>query len=185
MTSHTLTAAGIDFMANWQARFPETPPIGHHFKHFLAKRWMRIYSLPDAQRYARDKAEWDILLARQNAVIDHLIPQDTPIQFVFTVIKPDSHIFVSFDLTPLGHVYHADDAAAYELWALNDIWHSGHYDVFLSMIADEDLRAFIIAPDCLIAPYDGGVDVILRDPHSAHAFKRHFSDWVSPRADGL
>jgi hypothetical protein len=53
------------------------------------------------------------------------------------------------------------------------------------MIADESMRAFIIALDCLISPYDGGIDVILRDPHTAHTFKRHFADWVSPREDRL
>jgi hypothetical protein len=29
------------------------------------------------------------------------------------------------------------------------------------------------------------MDIILKDPHTAHAFKRHFADWVSPREDRL
>ncbi len=184
MTGNRLTATGAAFIKAWQSAYPETPPIGHHFKHYLAARWMRIHSLPDAKRYPDNKGEYDILLMRHNAVIDHLIPQETRIQFILTEVKPDSHIFTSFDLTPLGHVHHIGDEAAHQLWALEDKWRSGRYDVLLRMIADEELRAFIIGPDCLIAPYDGGVDIVLKDPHSAQAFKRHFSEWASPRADG-
>lgn len=52
------------------------------------------------------------------------------------------------------------------------------------MIADDVMRAFIIAPDCLIAPYDGGMDVFLKDAFSAHAFERKFADGMSKRKDG-
>jgi hypothetical protein len=37
----------------------------------------------------------------------------------------------------------------------------------------------------LIAPYDGGVDVILKDLHSCSVFKKKFKDWLSKREDGL
>jgi hypothetical protein len=182
--SDDLSPDGILFMKQWQRRFPETPPINYEFKRRLTKRWMRVYSLPDAQRYPNDKADWDILLARQNAVIDHLIPQRTPITWVWNWLEKDCHIFKSFDLTRLGVFQAADGESEYESWLMEDHWESGLFNVFLTMIAGEMMRAFIIAPDCLIAPYDGGMDIILRDPYTAHAFKRHFSDWVSPREDG-
>jgi hypothetical protein len=47
------------------------------------------------------------------------------------------------------------------------------------------MRAFVTAPDSLISPYDGGMDMILKDPYTTHAFKRHFAHWVSPHEDGL
>jgi hypothetical protein len=185
MASDDLTSDGILFMADWRRLYPDAPPLSHHFKWCLPKRWMRLHSLPDGKRYADDKAESDIILARQNAVIDHLVPQEQPIQILFTRIETDSHIFISFDLTRLGVIYNAGDERGYDLWMLNDIWQSGDYNVLLTMIADDEIEAFIMAPDCLIAPYDGGIDLILKDAHTAHAVKRQFADWLSQRDDGL
>jgi hypothetical protein len=145
---------------------------------------VRIYSLPEGQRYPNDKADWHHLLVRQNAVIDYLVPQGQPIQFVWNWLGRDSHIFKSYDLVRLGVFCDVRAETEYESWLLNDRWASGAFNIFLTLIADEAMRAFIIAPDCLIAPYDGGMDVILKDPNTAHAFKRHFADWVSPREDG-
>ncbi len=160
MVQDNLTSEGIRFLADWQRLYPETPPIAHHFKACLPKRWMRIHSLPDGKRYADTAKERDTILARQNAVIDYLVPQGQAVQILFTHLESGSHIFASFDLTRLGMFHHAGDEAAYEIWMLNDEWHSGHYNAFLAMIAGEQMRAFIIAPDCLIAPYDGGMDMM-------------------------
>jgi hypothetical protein len=185
MAADDLTAAGILFMADWQRLYSDTPPLSHHFKWCLPKRWMRIHSLPDGKRYADDKAESAIILTRQNAVIDHLVPQGQSIQILFTRIETDSHIFTSFDLTRLGMVRAAGDECDYEIWMLNDNWKSGDHNVLLMMIADDEIEAFIMAPDCLIAPYDGGMDLILKDAYTAHAVKRQFVDWLSQREDGL
>ncbi len=182
---HDLTPAGVSFMADWSRDYPETPPINYHFKRLLPKRWMRIHSLPNSKRYAQDAAEQAILLARQNAVIDYLIPKNQAIQWIFNWLDRDSYMFKSFDLIPLGVMRTEGDEAEFDSWLLPDHWQTGSSDPFLAMIADDAMRAFIIAPDCLIAPYDGGIDVILKDAHTAHVFKRHFADWVSPRDDGL
>ncbi len=178
-------AKATAFMQQWQCDYPETPPINHLFKARLPKRWMRIHSLPEAKRYADTAAEWDILLARQNVVIDYLVPQGSAITWVWNWLEPDCHIFTSCDLIPLGAVQNDEGEVPVEGWMLAEQWESGIFNPFLMMIAGEQMRAFIMAPDCLISPYDGGMDIILKDPHTAHAFKRHFADWVSPRADGL
>jgi hypothetical protein len=179
------SSARKQFTAMWQRDYPETPPISYLFKHRMPKRWMRIHSLPDAQRYPNDKADWDVLHSRQNAVIDYLLPQDTPIQWVWNWIKHDTHIRQSFAPASIGFFSAGAGEPEFECHVLDDVWRAKKCDVFLRMIADESMRAFIIAPDCLIAPYDGGMDIILKDPHTAHAFKRHFADWVSPREDRL
>ncbi len=186
MQTTELTPDGLRFMESWHRDYPETPPINYRFKQRLPKRWMRIHSLPGAKRYPDNKAEWDVLMARQNAVIDHLVPQLTAIKWVWNWIDPDCFIFKSFGLTRLGVLPDEDaEGPTTESWMLADHWETGLSDTFLALIAYEQMRGFIIAPNCLIAPYDGGMDVILNAPYSAHAFKRHFSDWVSPREDGL
>jgi hypothetical protein len=180
-----LTPAGQVFMNSWSARYPETPPINYLFKSRLASRWMRIHSLPAAQRYAQTKADWDVLLTRQNAVIDHLVPSGAPVHVVFNWIGRDNHIFKSCNLERLGIFRVEGDEVEFDSWLLDDEWESGTFNTLLTMVADDQIRAFIIAPACLIAPYDGGMDVILKDTHTAHDFKRHFATWISPREDGL
>jgi hypothetical protein len=175
------------FMKMWERDYPETAPIDFLFKIYLTKRWIRVYSLHEGHRYPEDELDWNILLSRQNTVIDYLVPQGTPITWVFNWLENDNHIFKSFDLIPLGGFTDKDYLEGeLESWMLKAQWESGLFNTFLMMIANEEvMRAFIIAPNCLIAPYEGGMDIVLKDPHTADAFKRHFADWVSPRQDGL
>lgn len=171
------------FLENWQQRYPETPPIAHLFKARLKTRWARIHSLPDAKRYPANNAEWGVLLNRQNMVIDHLVPQGTEIRVVINFIEIDSYLFKSFNLENIG--VFVEDETVYQSFQFATTWESHTLNPVLMMIAGEQLRAFFIAPDCLIAPYDGGIDVILKDPHTCWAFKRQLPDWLSKRTDGL
>jgi hypothetical protein len=59
------------------------------------------------------------------------------------------------------------------------------FDVLLSIMANDEARAIFMVPDCLIAPYDGGFDLALKDPCAAQALKRQYSEWASRRADKL
>jgi hypothetical protein len=176
-------ASAAKFAAYWHGLYPQTPPINYLFKHRLHMRWARIHNLPEAKRYATSKAEGDILLHRQNTVIDSLIAKDTPVRVVINSIATDNYLFKAFDLEHAG-VYQHDDVS-FETFVFDTSWESQTFNPLLIMISEEVMRAFIIGPDCLIAPYDGGMDVILKDPHTCWAFKRQFKDWLSPRADGL
>jgi hypothetical protein len=174
------------FLAEWRLRYPEILPI----RALLNNRqfpncWMRIHSLPLSKRYPDTKAEWDILLSRQNALIDYLVPQATAIRIVINWIERDNYLFKSFKLEPLGIFQEAEGEPEYDSFLMETTWESHTENPLLMMIADESLQAFIIASDCLIKPYDGGVDVILKDPHTCYALKRRFKDWLSKRPDGL
>jgi hypothetical protein len=174
------------FLKSWHALYPNIWPIKEHLNNRnFPNRWARIHSLPLAKRYPGSDKEWDSLLHRQNTVIDSLIPQGTAITIVINWIDEDNYLFYSFDLEPVGIFQEAEGEPAYNSYLLETTWESHRLDPVLLMIADEMVRAFIIAPDCLIGPYDGGVDVILKDPHTCYAFKRQFKDWLSARPDGL
>ncbi len=174
------------FLAEWNLRYPGVLPIRNLLNgRTFPNRWMRIHSLPNSKRYPDTKVEWDILLHRQNALINHLVPQHTALQIVINWIEPDEYLFTSFNLLPLGILQEALGEPEYNSFLMDDSWESHSIDPILSMIANEDLRAFILAPDCVIAPYGGGVDVILNDPHTCYALKRQFKAWLSQRPDGL
>ncbi len=174
------------FLAEWRLRYPEIPPIQNLLNHRrFPDRWMRIHSLPLSKRYADTNAEWDILLHRQNALIDHLVPQGAAIRIMVNWIGQDKELLRSFDAEPIGVFQEADDEPGYESFLARTIWKTRSLDSVLRRIADETLRAFIIAPDGLIAPYDGGVNVVAKDSHGCLELKREFKDWLSSRADGL
>jgi hypothetical protein len=179
-----LTVHGHKFVEQWHRLYPDMQPINYHFKSQLPKRWIRIYSLPEGQRYPASEADWDVLLQRQNTVIDYLVPQATPIKWVWNWLGRESHIFKPFDLIPLGTFQDLKEETEFESWMLEGHWETAVFNPFLTSIANDAMRAFIITPDCLIAPYDGGMDIIFQDALTAHSFKQHFADWVSPREDG-
>ncbi|MGL4637764.1 MAG: DUF3885 domain-containing protein [Beijerinckiaceae bacterium] len=183
-TDPALTAK--DFMSQWRREHPDILPIkdllnGRNFPN----RWMRIHSLPQSKRYAETPEEWAILLHRQNTLIDHLVPHHTPVQFVVNWIEPDSHLFKAYDPVPLGVLQEGEGEPEYDSYLLETTWENHSHNPILIMIADESLRGFFIAPDCVIAPYDGGVDVIVKEPQTCYALKHRFKDWLSARPDGL
>jgi hypothetical protein len=177
--------AKAKFLTYWQGIYPESPPIASFFKQRFTKRWARIHSLPESKRYADTKAEWDVLLDRQNRVLDSLVEQHAPIRIVINYIDIDSYLFKSYDLENIGVFVDEEGETVYQSFTFETTWQSHTLDPILMLIADGDLRAFIVAPDCLIAPYDGGVDLILKDAHRRLEFRRKFKDWLSKREDGL
>jgi hypothetical protein len=185
ITPDSTQLAKAKFLSEWEKIYPESPPISQFFKFRLPNRWGRIHSLPESKRYPDTKPEWDVLLDRQNRVIDSLIPQQATIRIVINYIAIDCYLFKSFDLENIGVFVDEEGEAVYQLFTFQTTWEHATLNPLLVLIAQEDLRAFIIAPDCLIAPYDGGMDVILKDAHTCWEFKRTFKDWLSKRSDGL
>jgi hypothetical protein len=183
--SQDLTPAGTTFLARWQAHYPDSFPISYSLKWQFPKRWVRFHSLPESRRYAADQAQSDELLMRQNTIIKALIPYGHRIEIVFSQLEPECHLFQSYNLTPLGAFPDAAAEMPMQAWLMSDIWEEGGLDIPLLMVAGDQARAIIMGPDCLIAPYDGGIDVIASDAFTAHALRRQFLDWASSREDGL
>jgi hypothetical protein len=177
--------ADARFMAFWNRAYPETPPINYLFKQRMPDRWARIHSLPQSKRYAKTPEESAILLQRQNAVFDHLIPHRAPIRVVVNSIRDGNPLFSKFTLEDIGVFRDMDAGTVFQSFQFEMDWETHGLDDMLRMIADDEVRAFVIASECLVAPYDGGVDVILKNQGTRDAFKRRFASWLSPRADGL
>jgi len=175
-------ALAAEFRNAWDAQYPECEPIGYLLKHAFGKRWVRVHSLPGGKRYPTTKPEWDELLDRQNRLIEHVVPSHTPIYMVVNSTSPDNYIFASFDLASIGSLRDGD--VRLPSYVFVTTWETHTLNPLLTMIAEDVMRAFIVTPHVLIAPYDGGVDVIARDVHEAGALKRTFHPWLSPRSDG-
>jgi hypothetical protein len=173
------------FMVFWNDNYPETPPVNYHFKHYLHSRWLRIHSLPGAKRYADSSSEWDILLQRQNTLIADFVAGGEPIKVVVNFIEIDNPLFNLFDFTNIGVFKDMEAETVFQSFLFEVNWQPGILNQMLTMIARDDMRAFIISSNCLIAPYDGGVDIIVQDTPARDACKIKYKEWLSPREDGL
>ena len=190
-----------DFNQFWTSTYPDTALIPHIFRHRYPDRWFRIHSLPESKRCAQTPQQWAILLERQNAIITDLLGCSSKIMLVTNTYgwQGDSkagerEIITDYNLTLLDkialHQLYPDqyDEGQFIIPAFSEqVWQPQKFDELLKAIAQDELTAFFVAKngDCLIAPYDGGVDLVMKDEATRNKFKHKYSDWLSARADGL
>ncbi len=193
-----------EFTEFWAARYPHSIPISYVFKHDYPERWLRIHSLPQAKRYAEDEVEWEILHYRQNKIISDIFGENLPLLLITgtysdkMILEPlvepvhpalKSHVFTKLD--PIDLHSHSnkfiDEDVLYTPEFAEIHWQVDRYNNLLKAIADDELRAFFVAleQNVIIAPYDGGVDIIFKDVETKKYYKSKYSEWLSARADGL
>jgi hypothetical protein len=188
----------------WASNFAETIPIQHYFKHDYADRWFRIHSLPESKRYADDEKEWNILLDRQNKIATDLLG----INSTFILVTGDSTLEGYTELHPITEVNSIRQISfilleAIDLYKLSpdeyepgqfytpmiseQVWQQNKFNDILKDIANGQLRAFFVSLDnkLIMAPYDGGVDLILKDTESRNIYRQKYRDWLSQHPDGL
>jgi hypothetical protein len=193
------------FQQFWAKNFPETPPINHLFKHNLKERWLRIHSLPDAKRYADTEEEWAILLERQNTVFADLMPQNAKICIVSGTYSNEEKVFEKdvFDELPYHKTLKFKELDALNMGKISGDWYDestrftpcfaeekyalNKFDSILKSIANDERRLFFLDPKSnrIIAPYDGGVDIIFESEGPLSIFRKKYENWVSKREDGL
>lgn len=193
------------FSAFWARNFSEIPPINYLFKHHLKHRWLRIHSLPDAKRYAQTSEEWAILLERQHQVFSDLLPQNTKICIVSGIYSNTEKVFEKnlFDTLPYFKTLKFKELPIIDMFKLSGEWANkgikftpcfaeeifvpSRFDDILKSIANDEWRLFFIDPKStvIIAPYDGGVDIIFKTEHQLAFYKNKYQNWLSKRVDGL
>ena len=191
------------FNTFWALNFAETIPIQHYFKQEYTDRWFRIHSLPESKRYADNEQEWNILLDRQNRIITDLFGDNTKLLLVtgdYNYNPPhDSHItkvenaFKKYSFTGLDEIdlhklspNEYDESQTYRPAFSEIIWNTKGHDPLLIEIANGVVRAFFVSFDgkIIIAPYDGGIDFILKDTKTRDIYKQKYRKWLSERDDG-
>lgn len=194
-----------EFSLFWASTYPDTLPIPHYFKHDYANRWFRIHSLPGSQRYPGDEEDWKTLLERQNTILTDLLGEGSRVllvvgdykseegyielhpldnaksvkPFTFTRLKP-------IDIYSLNPGFYEKGQLHIPLFA-EAIWRCGGFDDVLKDIAEGNLEAFFISivNGCIVAPYDGGMDMIVKDSATKDLYKATYAQWLSSREDGM
>ena len=193
-----------NFLKFWQRDFSECPPVSYLFKYVLADRWFRFHSLPESKRYPENEIETAELLKRQNTVLLDVIGTENDCVLVCGNYSTDKSLEVAcpvlsrfefqtflklskqeFDPDELE----TDDEPVYlDLSCGTHKLKSGSLDEILLCVADEKIVNFFVVDterERIFAPYDGGVDVILKNPTERDEFKSKYKDWLSKHSKGL
>jgi hypothetical protein len=197
-----MTAA--QFNAFWHATYPETGPISHLFRHAYPARWFRIHSLPELQRYATTAADWRILFNRQNYLLTDLLGTNKEVllvtgayEFATATLPADDEPIgkltdLEFTLSERLDLHEVDpenhqSGEYYQPMFSEQRWQFERFRPLLKEIANFQTKAFFVSQRnaCLVAPYDGGVDVVLKDEATRDFCRRVYQAWLSPLPSGL
>ncbi len=193
-----------EFYDYWNSKYTEAAPVSYLFRHYYPDRWFRIHNLPDSKRYAENDNERAIILDRQNEIIADLLGDNSFCFITGQYISQngnDSHLwfkdsaffskmsFVELDTVDL-HFYDSEceEETLYRPYVFSkQLWHNKSFDDILISIASGESVAFMLCMEnnCIIAPYDGGMDIILENETLRDIYKAKYSDWLSYREDGL
>lgn len=189
-----------EFNEYWDLNYPESNPIGHELRNVYPHRWFRIHSLPKAKRYAESEDEYNLILDRQNRLIADLVKENSEIILVAGRYEVELKDETSIEFSGLGkfdrcrvlslHQIHPEEYENeyfYFVYFQLDVWKRNSKDELLKNIADGEFRAMIVCPEsnCIVALYDGGVDVIVGSGEIRDQLKSKYRDWLSEREDGL
>jgi hypothetical protein len=181
----------------WKKYFPNTPPIGHVLREQYKHRWVRFHALPQSKRYATSLPEKRMIRSRINILAGELFKDDDDIWIVHTISTwvPQVSESVQTKLHALGlkevgkDIDPSRDEGQNEIavFAFQSIWEHGRYDAFFDLIAEDELDTLLIIGEQsgqVLAPYDGGFDLIMKDESLLPDMKDRWSSWLSARADG-
>lgn len=190
----------IEFNKYWDTNYPESNPIGHELKSVYPDRWLRIHSLHESKRYAESEDEYLIILDRENKLISELIGENTEIIIVSGQYGMELTNEISAELSVFGKFIKCrtielhkiypeeyEDNFFYDVYFRPDIWTRNSQNELLKNIADDEFRAMFICPkkNCIVVPYDGGMDIIVGSQEKRDKLKTKYKDWLSEREDGM
>jgi hypothetical protein len=186
---------------HWRRTYGETPLVGHVLRDRFPRRWLRIHNLPDSKRYAETEDEHQEILRRQNTLLSDLIGDDRPFELVFGYYGGEDRVpeDVLAALRGLGPVFLAMDpagepdgasegVAGFPLLKAQLAWQPRALDVVLRAVADDVLATplLVSVERCrIVAPYDGGVDVIVESEELRDQLEGRYRSWLSKHPAGL
>lgn len=191
----------VAFLERWRQAFGEAPLVGHVLRRRFPRRWLRVHSLPESKRYAETDDERREILRRQNAVCSDLIGDGEACAIVLGYYGAEEQIPEAAraalrDLQPvfLTHVAAADVSGeadlegAYAVQLAELAWRPGALDPVLLAVADDALETPLLVSferERIVAPYDGGVDLIVESEAARDQLRARYAGWLSKHPAGL
>lgn len=160
-------------------------------------RWIRFHSLPEAKRYADTDAEYEEVLRRADQVLQATFGEHADLLVISTqYISPGELMTDNWNVhrrvMPTAQrwmklpteVEVCDDGVFEfdaELWCNWYTYSKRSLDPLIRVVADHELaNVIVLCPErkCAVAPYDGGIDVVLATVEDRQVLAERFADWL-------
>jgi len=177
-------------LGNWDSAFPHFEPVGYKLRHCFPNRWVRFHSLPESQRYPGKEAEFDILLARHNAVLSELIHPSKQVVLLTTEFSDTENPLAAPKESPSAKWWQSVrlEECYWHIYASELIWQPQFFSPIIRRVAvDEPLSVMICDSRCdwVVHPYDGGMDVVLSTTERRDCLRTKYQGWLSSPKSGL
>ncbi len=184
-----------DFKTFWQRSFGDTSPLGHVLRENVKDRWVRFYNLPKGKRYAEAEIEEKKTLYRVNVLGTRIFGGGSECWMVVSFPKsegdiPDSPTLREFALSPAFDWDGEDDGSkdVFTSFTVDCRWRPREYDAIFRRVAnDEESGILWVCKETgyILAPYDGGIDIIAPSKKDADSLRISFPEWLSDHPEGL
>ncbi len=185
------------FQFDWEKAFGSSPPVGFILGEVPKKFWVRFHALPKSKRYAETKEETAVILHRANCLASEMFSENSEIWLSVMGRGGDSfprEYYAEAKQIPLvsnrdinGEIGNPEEACFVNFHAEKVRWQSGKLDEIFELIADDQERGFLFAPDTrfVFAPYDGGFDMFWTSATQVAQVKAKYKSWLSSHPEGL
>lgn len=183
-----------DFKSQWVKHFQKVCPLGFLLRQAYTDRWTRFHALPKSQRSAENQFQMRTILHRAGLLGDCLFP---PLQDIWLVsgvfgsfkpkstelklagIKKPALFQTTFAESSYGDTF--DEMTRFHVYALKTHWRECNFNPLLEEIASDNAFALFFEPRSgrVLAPYDGGFDIIVESRFRVLSLERRFKHWMS------
>ena len=175
--------------------FNNSPPLGYELRCDFIQNWTRFHALPNSKRYAGTNDERKNILTRANALAEEcfgkkksvlLITQDWGEFDLATndLVREEQMVNV---LAWFDEKEEPEDQNTIEFWAKKVDWKHTLFDRYFLGVAAEEYKLVFFDPSTstVLAPYDGGFDIISFQAELLTLLETKYDDWMSVRPDKL
>jgi hypothetical protein len=192
------------FETFWRDIYGEIPPVRYRLRlEYLDSRWVRFHSLPESKRYPDSVTEMGIVLERENALADRVLGVGSECWMIansFPNLAEElaeqfpEHSLVR-DIFKLQKSYSwrdpyekPEDQTLWTTYAGEFLWQHGEFDEAFKIIS-EDIETNVLwvskEMKSIFSPYDGGIDLVVRNSEEIVFLKNEFEDWLSHHSRGF
>lgn len=195
MTTNDSGIQSNEFSNTWRRYFGASPPLGHVLRHEHFNAWTRFYALPDSKRYAENDKESRIILERANTLATECFGENAAIWIAAAYPSGSSlenndfaiRMNMSKAMVWIDKTEEPEDQWEMSFFASRLEWKRNSLEGLFQKVSDDQERAILFSEvsQTVLAPYDGGFDIISFQPGKISRLESCYKAWMSGRSDRM
>ncbi len=184
-----------EFSKAWNQIFGCSLPLGHVLRYENIDAWTRFHSLPESKRYAECDKETGTIVERANTLATECFGEQAnvwvcagyPSDFELENDDLPIRMNMSKSMDWIDQNCEQLDQSKMSFFASRWLWEQNSLDRLFREIAEDQQRAILFSEDSqtVLAPYDGGFDIISFQSGKIARLENSYSTWRSMRSDKL